>query len=190
MYIDWEKTITFNPKFGPNLSADLPPGGLKIPSYGNYGGPPNDAGPDGIPVDALDGLFKVHDRTIEASATDDGGLTPDDLISAHADLIGGIAALDAHGGLTEPEASLYAGLSTLALTAEVASFGGLEMLARELGPETSLQTVILEAIENMEVGLAEVRGGGKSLHGASHWFEQQFVDLLGVPPSPDADAFG
>lgn len=190
MYIDWEKTITFNPKFGPNLSPDLPRGGIKIPSYGNYGGPPNDAGPDGIPVDCLDGLFKVHDRTIEASATDAGGLTPDDLISAHADLIGGIAALDADGGLAEPEASLYAGLSTLALTTEVASFGGLEMLARELGPETSLQTVILEAIENMEVGLAEVRGGGKSLHGALHWFEQQFVDLLGVPPSPDADAFG
>ncbi|QQP91302.1 hypothetical protein IGS68_08890 [Skermanella sp. TT6] len=190
MYIDWEKTIKFNPKFGPNLSADLPPGGIRIPSYGNYGGPLNDAGPDGIPVDCLDGLFKTHDRTIEASAIDAGGLTPGDLISAHADLIGGIAALDARSGLEDPEASLYAGLSTLALTAEVASFGGLEALAWELGPATGLPTVIAEAIENMEVGLAEVRGGGKSLHGALHWFERQFVDLLGVPPSPDADAFG
>ncbi|WP_158046270.1 hypothetical protein [Skermanella pratensis] len=188
MHIDWEKTITFNPKFGPNLSEEFPRGGIKIPSYGDYGGPFNDAGEDGIPVDALDDLFKTHDRTIEGFATDADGLTPADLVSAHADLIGGIAGLDAGGGLKDAEASLYAGLSTLALTAEMASFGGLGMLARELGPEIDLPTVLGEAIDNMETGLAEVRGEGKSLHGALHWFEQQFVDLLGVPPS--SDAFG
>lgn len=188
MFIDWEKTITFNPKFGPDMSPEPHPAGIKIPSYGNYGGPINDAGQDGIAVDRLDGLFKLHDRTIEGLAADADGLTPADLVSAHAGLIGGIAALDADGGLGKAEASLYAGLSTLALTAEVASFGGLETLARELGPEASLPKVLGEAIENMEAGLAEVRGGGKGLHGALHWFEQQFVDLLGVPAS--SDAFG
>ena len=188
MYIDWDNTVTFNPTFGPNITGNPPKGGIKIPDYGNYGGPLNYGGPT---ADDLDSLFKTHDETI--GRLNLGEIEPHELpqlIPAHVVLIDSIATLDANNGLEDPEAVLYAGLTTLAITAQVAAVdGGLETLAKELAPEFDIPTVLTQPVENMEVGLAEVPGEGKSLNGALHWFEKHFVEdlveLLTPPVSSD-----
>ena len=182
MLIDWSETVTFNPNFGSNVTGNPPPGGIRIPSYGEFGGPTNYGGPDTVPADSLDALFKIHDETLIQVSTDGNGLLPAELISAHATLIEDIAELDAAGGLSTAEASLYAGLATLALTAEINGLGGLESLAGELAPEFNLPGVLSEGVENMEEGLAQVHGHSRCLNGALHLFEQGFADLLAISP--------
>jgi hypothetical protein len=187
LYIDWDNTVTFNPQFGLNISGDLPKGGIKIPDYGNYGGPLNYGGPTGTGVDDLDNLFKIHDEKLIPFAMD--GIQNEErplLIEPHVELISSISDLDARNGLEDPEAILYAGLTNLALTAELATItGGLEAL----GSNVDIPTMLTQAVENMEEGLAEVPGEGKSLNGALHWFEKHFVEdlveLLTPPASSD-----
>jgi hypothetical protein len=183
LYINWDRTVTFNPKFGLNITGDPPKGGIKIPDYGEYGGPLNYGGPNGHGVDDLDNLFKIHDEKLIPFAND--GIQPNELpllISPHVELIDSIAKLDAANGLEDPEAILYAGLTTLALTAELANIpGGVEALGNKL----DIPTVLTQAVENMEMGLAGVPGEGKSLNGALHWFEEHVVKLLVPPASSD-----
>jgi hypothetical protein len=176
--IHWDDTIIFNPQFGADPFGNLPQGGIPIPAYGTFGGPQNPALGEPVtegPVDALDSLFMAHDLAILALLP--GGLNPEELVSPHADLIEGIATLDQAGGLGNAEASLYAGLTTLALAGELAQHDLLDDLAAELD-QYSLSTLLTEAVENMEVGLAQVGGEGKSLHGVLHYFEQHLVNPL------------
>jgi hypothetical protein len=176
--IHWDDVITFNPEFGADPFGNLPQGGFPIPAYGTFGGPQNPAPGEPVtegPVDALDGLFMAHDLKILALL--EGGLDPAELVLPHAELIESIAALDEAGGLGDAEASLYAGLTTLALAGELAQDGLLDELAGQL-KSYSLPTVLTEAVENMETGLAQVGGEGKSLHGVLHYFEQHLVNPL------------
>ena len=130
--MDWNHTIAFNPHFGPN-PGDGGKGGIKIPGYGQYGGP-QISGP-GDPVDALDTLFKTHDKAIE-DAMKDGQLLPAELVIPHATLINGIVGLEeTQDGLlvvekiarTPPtgdaEATIYGGMTIFALAAELAQQG-------------------------------------------------------------------
>ena len=74
----------------------------------------------------------------------------------------------------DPEAGLYEGFATLGIVAQLAA-----------GPEISpsqdqilIAAATQEAIVNFEAGLAEVPGEAKSLHGALHVFEHQYLDFL------------
>ena len=141
----------------------------------------------GLRCRCLDNLFKMHDEKLIPFASD--GIQDNErplLISPHVELIASIANLDAGSGLEDPEAILYAGLTSLALTAELATIpGGLEAL----GSKLDIPTMLTQAVENMKEGLAEVPGEGKSLNGALHWFEKHFVEdlveLLTPPVSSD-----
>jgi hypothetical protein len=202
--INWNNTITLNPTHGVNLAGEVPQGGLKIPSYGHFGGPQNPkpgADPQNpIEDGGLDALFMKHDGLIFNAVVNDGVLTPDERISAHSILISDVAKLDAAGGLKDAEATVYAGLTNLALTAEVISFGGLATLEQKLEESfdsldfsylatppvfDDVLNVVNEAVENMETGLDELHGQGKSLHGVLNYFEKQLVTLLTPPDTPD-----
>ncbi|WP_046861867.1 hypothetical protein, partial [Microvirga massiliensis] len=91
------------------------PGGVLIPTYGNYGGPGYSDGEvlayptqpvdySSPPVDSLDTLFMAHDRAYDSL---------DPLVRAKGDLalLEGISRLP--NGQLDPEASVYAGLATL-----------------------------------------------------------------------------
>ena len=60
---------------------------------------------------------------------------------------------------------------------ELAQDDLLDELAGQL-KSYSLPTLLTEAVENMETGLAQVGGEGKSLHGVLHYFEQHLVNPL------------
>src|SRR4051812_10459691 len=121
-----------------------------FPTYGHFGGP-QISGEDGAPVDSLDELFQAHDAEILAASQDTEGLTTHELVQAHANLIGAITNLpETSAGLLEvetatgetiadPEATLYAGSTIIALTAQVAQFGidDLALLEAELGSGAS-----------------------------------------------------
>jgi len=199
--IHWDNTITFNPNFGPNLGEDAR-GGIKIPAYGNYGGP-TISGHDfkDKPVDDLDALFKAHDLAIKEAA--EGGLDPSELVQPHANLINGIISLnetpdallvvhDGAGG--DAEATLYGGMTIFALTAELAQHGLLGALEDALDPSTpavfdNVPAALRDAARYMERGLEEVPAEGRGLNGALHLFEKNFVELLGTPdPSHSSGA--
>jgi hypothetical protein len=193
--IDWKQAITFNPKFGSSL-GDEGKGGIKIPTYGNYGGP-KISGP-GDPVDALDTLFKAHDLAI-GEAMKDGKLLPAELVIPHAALINGIVGLEeTQDGLlvvekiagTSPagdaEATIYAGMTVFALTAELAQLGLLYQLETALDSSDTLEfddvpQALHDAQRYMEKGLEEAPDAGKGLNGALQLFEKEFVEILGTP---------
>lgn len=88
-------------------------------------------------------------------------------------LINEILTLDATQQLTDPEASLYAGFTTLGIVGDLALKDGLDDLS------VPLPLVLANAVQNIEEGLAgvapeEVRG----LHAAIHVFDAHFGDLL------------
>jgi len=91
-------------------------------------------------------------------------------------LIKSIFELDTQGGLSDPEDSIYAGFSTLAIVGNLALHSDLDLLLDLLGAELPL--VIANAIENLETGFAEEPSEGRSLHGAVHVFEKHFLDDL------------
>lgn len=217
--IDWSNVITYNPKFGFDLFEDLPQGGIKIPAYGFYGGPQNTRqtppGEEPKGVDALDTLFGRHDLAL-SGLLKDKIITQEEVpafISAHVALITGITDLgrDTSSGLLQvdidkdtgqvtqagsAEATLYAGLTILALTADLASIPGNHGLnALEAALDFSdlsapvvyddVREVVTQAAEDMETGFARLPGAGKSLHGALHHFEEQLVHLLTPSDTPD-----
>jgi hypothetical protein len=140
-----------------------------VPTYGNFGGP-QISGQDGAPVDSLDELFQSHDAEILAASQDAGGLTSQELVQAHANLIGAITNLpETSEGLLEvetatgetiadPEATLYAGSTIIVLTAQVEQFGfdDLALLEAELGSEGSdIPDALRKAADYIETGLKE-----------------------------------
>jgi hypothetical protein len=193
--LNWKNTINYNPKFGPN-PGDGGKGGINIPAYGEYGGPQT-SGPDD-PVDALDTLFKAHDLAI-GEAMKDGKLLPAELVIPHAALINGIVGLEeTQDGLlvveetagTSPagdaEATIYAGMTIFALTAELAQAGLLYQLETALDPSDPVEfddvpRVLHDAQEYMEKGLKEAPAAGKGLNGALQLFEKEFAEILGTP---------
>jgi hypothetical protein len=137
-----------------------------FPSYGYFGGP-QISGQGGAPVDSLDELFQAHDAEILAASQGAGGLTPQELVQAHANLIGGITDLpETSEGLlqvetptgetiADPEATLYAGSAIFVLTAQVAQFGldDLALFEAELGPGASdVQDALTTAVGYIETG--------------------------------------
>src|SRR3954463_8401173 len=109
-------TLVFKHNEGINWDTLVPgPGGILIPTYGEYGGPGYSGGEvltsptqqvdySVQPVDALDALFRLHDQAYDS---------PDLSVRAQGDfdLIKGISKLPS--GQLDPEASAYAGLATL-----------------------------------------------------------------------------
>ena len=216
--ISWDNVITFNPTFGFDLFGDLPQSGIKVPAYGFFGGPQNTRplplGEEPKGVDALDTLFGRHDVAL-SDLLQDKIITQEEVpafISAHVALITGITDLGRDtsglfqvdinkdtGQVTQEgsaEATLYAGLTVLALTADLASIPGnyglnaLETalnfsdLSQPLVYDDVLE-VVTQAAEDMETGFAELPGAGKSLHGAFHHLEEQLVHLLTPSDTPD-----
>ena len=122
MNINWDVAFHFDP-----LALRPAPSGVAVPTYGNYGGPGYTEGAFGPlvapyepPVDALDALFLAHDEATAAAAT------PGEQAVADLGLLRGVVALTpAELG---PEASVYAGLTTLAMVGRVAEEGGLGLL--------------------------------------------------------------
>jgi hypothetical protein len=160
-----------------------------LPTYGNFGGQ-QISGQDGAPVDSLDELFQSHDAEILAASQDAGGLTPQELVQAHANLIGAITDLPETEGLlwvetatgetiADPEATLYAGFTALALSAQIASFGkqAFEMYQAEFAKDgLNLQDVLTDAVRYMKTGLDEVPSEGRGLNGLVQVFENQLAD--------------
>jgi hypothetical protein len=196
--IDWSNTIPYNPEFGPGL-VGWPKGGIQIPAYGKYGGPQiSGNGFKDDPVDKLDALFKAHDQAIDTAMED--GLVPSELVQPHGALINGITGLkESDDGLLvvvketagkppegDAEATLYAGMTSFALTAELTQLGFLGQLEGALDRSDpfvldDVQAAIKDAARYMEKGLEEVPAEGRGLDGALQLFEKQFVELLGTP---------
>jgi hypothetical protein len=194
MNINWEgPLITINPKHGTDLQFQgNPPKGIKVPNYGNFGGPLI-SGEGGGPVDSLDKLFKEHDaKILEANA---GGLTPQELVQAHAVLFEGIDDLPIKNGLLlgDPEATLYAGFTLFALTASVMQLDELDgpndlldqfdaQLQLAPGDTARLDDVsaaLTKAAQYMEIGLEAVPSNeSKGLNGLFHIWEHQFDTLI------------
>jgi hypothetical protein len=174
MFINWEdSTLRFDP-VSPDPFATH---GIPLPVYGNYGGPNWSAGQvggvitqtsaDPLPADDLDELFYAHDFVYQThpnpgDPTDLAARTAADIV-----LVESIHDLT----FTDPEASLYGGFATLGILLQL-SAGGVVV------PDQN--AIVQEAIDNVEVGLAAVPGEAKSLHGAFHVFEHQFLDFLHV----------
>jgi hypothetical protein len=204
---DWSKTIPLNPKFGSSLEEGGK-GGINIPAYGEYGGPQISGLGDPVdaePVDELDTLFMLHDVAIEEAMTH--GLKPAELVIPHAALIKGIVGSEkgnipglkeADDGLLvventtetpltgDAEATIYAGMTIFALTAELAQHGLLGQLEAALDPSDSVKfddvpRALQDAQRYMERGLEEAPSADKGLNGALQFFENEFVQLLGTP---------
>jgi hypothetical protein len=216
--IRWDNVITFNPTFGFDLFGDLSQGGIKIPAYGFFGGPQNTRplplGEEPKGVDALDTLFGRHDVAL-SGLLQDTIVTQEEVpafISAHVALItaitdlgrdtSGLFQVDINtdtGQVTQEgstEATFYAGLTVLALTADLASIpGNYGLNALEAALDFSdiseplvyddVLEVVTQAVEDMGSGFAELPGAGKSLHGALHHLEEQLVHLLTPSDTPD-----
>jgi hypothetical protein len=123
-YINWAKEVFIDPV---TFSASAGPGGIPIPTYGNYGGPDYADGvvgaaipPTGAlpPVDQLDALFYTHDLAYQLQPS------ANEIPSADLALIHGIESLTATGSL-DAEASLYAGATILGVISLMALNGNL-----------------------------------------------------------------
>jgi hypothetical protein len=191
MEINWDgPLLSFNPQKGTDLQGN-PPGGIRFPTYGEYGGP-QITGNGKTPVDTLDWFFKDHDEKIISAGSD---ITPMELVEAHEDLIADIFTLretsdgvlkvvtDQGETIADPEATLYAGFTVLALSAQILSFGedAVQLFANELAEDgLSLPEVLTDALQYMETGLDEVPSEGRGLNGLVHVFGNQFSDYLFV----------
>ena len=138
-----------------NWSILVPgPGGVPIPTYGNYGGPGYSNGqvlssPDqpvdysAPPVDALDALFRFHDMAYDSPST---------LVRAEGDLalIQGIEGLSF--GPLSPEESLYAGGAILFGIQQLALVNGHP----ELLSESQLLAAASTSVHDIQYGLAHL----------------------------------
>jgi hypothetical protein len=179
MYINWEALSYFDPH-SPDPFATH---GIPLPTYGNYGGPNYSAGEiggkitgtpaDPPPVDQLDTLFYHHDFVYQTS------MDPLVRVGADVQLVEGMHALtytDPGDANYDPEAGLYEGLATLGIVAQLAAEGALQHLPPS--DQLLIADATQEAVVNLEAGLAEIPGEARSVHGAFHIFEHQFLDLL------------
>jgi hypothetical protein len=129
------------------------PSGVPVPTYGRYGGPDfwdgtfgPPAEPYAEPVDDLDGLFLVHD--VESAAA----ITPGQQALADLGLLRGVVALTPAD--LDAEASVYAGLTTLAMVGNLAAEGSLDLLS-----ETELLRAVLDAARDIGRGLDGLDAG-------------------------------
>ena len=172
MNIDWKDATL---RFDPNSPDPFATHGIPLPVYGNYGGPNWSAGQvggvitqtsaDPPPVDDLDELFYAHDFVYQ---THPNAGDPNDLaarIQADIVLVESMHDLT----FTDPEVGLYEVFATLGILLQLAAFN-IEV------PDQ--QNIVEDAIANVNAGLAAVPGEAKSLHGAFHVFEHQYLDLL------------
>jgi hypothetical protein len=171
--------------------------GIPLPVYGNYGGVNWSAGqvgghtPDNpdlsnpleAPKDDLDLLYHAHDLVYQQY--EDGIITDQtQLREADVDLILSTAELTfTDPGATDPvapnydpEAGIYSGFATLALVGQLAATGYLQTLSPV--EQFAIAEATQEALVNLEAGLAAEPSEGRSLHGALHVFEAQYLDLL------------
>jgi hypothetical protein len=198
--INWDVTVRFDPNDLQASSSGLAQHGIKVPSYGNYGGPNYSAGVEGgttpepgspgyianPPKDPLDQLFYAHDLTYQH--VKDGLVPPQNIpeviSTADVTLVEGLAALTN----LEPEAFLYDAFATLAIAAKVLTTD------TEVDPTDRLTVIgaAAAAIQNFEKGLADTSGAeARSLNGAFHVFEahhlaQQLVQAMASFGSPNA----
>jgi hypothetical protein len=144
-YINWDETFLADPSTGEVVPSGTE-GALELPTYGNYGGGGYSAGEPGgdppttlsggpltldqltqqgienrIPVDALDYLYYRHD----VASSDVGEPYTQEQAQADAALINALILFDAS---SDPEASLYAGGSTLAMLGRLAINDQLDLL--------------------------------------------------------------
>src|SRR6185503_5539180 len=103
--INWDVTVRFDPNDLQASASALAQHGIKIPSYGNYGGAnytdgveggttPEFGSPDYLanpPKDALDQLFYMHDLVYQHFQ--DGTATAADIFQADVNLVLGILEL-------------------------------------------------------------------------------------------------
>ena len=157
MWISWDSTLHVHP-----TTPAVATHGIPVPIYGLYGGPGN-SGP-GAPKDELDAAYQVHDEQ--------SGGTVAEQSAADVQLINTITQLDQQGALSDPEASLYAGFSTLAILGQLAINDDLDLL----GGQNVLAAVVDGALANIQEGFAGAPSEGRSLHGAVHVFEAKFSD--------------
>jgi hypothetical protein len=161
-------------------------------TYGNFGGP-QISGEGGAPVDSLDELFQSHDAEILKASQDAGGLTPQELVHAHAVLFEGIDDLPINKDgllLGDPEATLYAGFTLFALTASVMQLDELDgpndlldqfdaQLQLAPGALDDVSAALTKAAQYMEIGLEAVPSNeSKGLNGLFHIWEHQFDDFI------------
>jgi hypothetical protein len=138
-----------------NWSILVPgPGGVPVPTYGNYGGPGYSDGevlssPDqpvdysAAPVDPLDELFRFHDMAYASPST---------LVRAEGDLalIQGIQGLSL--GLLSPEQSLYAGAAIVFGIQQLALVNGHP----ELLSQSQLLAAANTAVHDIQYGLGHL----------------------------------
>ena len=191
-FINWDVTIRFDPNALESISGTAQHG-IKLPSYGNYGGPNYSAGVEGgrtpepadltsatLPKDPLDLLFYQHDLVYQH--VKDGLVPLPDIpnVIAQADvtLVEGMSVLTQTN--LEPEAFLYDAFATLGIVGKILTTPA-ELAYLQAHPTDAVAVIgaAEAAIPNFEIGLAETPGNeARSLHGAFHVFEAHFGDLL------------
>ncbi len=146
--INWDVVFHFDP-----VTLRPAPSGVAVPTYGGYGGPGYSEGafgPLAAPyepaLDALDALFLAHDVATAAAAT------PGEQVAADLGLLRGVVALTP--AELDPEATVYAGLTTLTMAAHLAARGGLGVLSPR-----ELFRVAVDAADNIGRGLAGLDAG-------------------------------
>ena len=176
MSINWDVAFHFDP-----LALRPAPSGVAVPTYGNYGGPGYTEGAFGPlvapyepPVDALDALFLAHDVATAAAAT------PGEQAAADLGLLRGVVALGPAD--LDAEASVYAGLTTLAMVGRVAEEGGLGLL-----PPRELFRAVRDAAHDIGRGVAGLDAGEREQ--ARDWL-QAATDATGFHVADGLDWFG
>jgi hypothetical protein len=144
-HINWTIEVPIDP-----VTLSPAPGGIPIPTYGNYGGPGYSNGSVGgtitigahAPVDNLDTLFFYHDLAYQQQPLSK------EIPSADLALIHGIELLTAAGQL-DAEASLYAGAAILAVISSMAVNGNLPA-------PSELLTADATAVHDIQHGLSHL----------------------------------
>ena len=168
-YINWEDSnIHFQPQTPQPADHGIP-----VPFYGNWGGPHWSAGElNGtdttvIALSPLDAAFKAHDIAYGTAQ----GIA--DIAQADYTLVSTIGTLN----FVDPEDSIYAGFASLSIIANIIVSGETAFIDPGLLP--NLQTFAIDAVADLETGLAAAPQEGRSLHGALHVFEAQYLpDLI------------
>jgi len=169
MNIDWDDSnLHFQPK-----TTNPSDHGIPVPFYGLYGGPNWSAGElDGNPlapgapagVSDLDLAFQAHDIAYASNQN---------IAQADFTLLTSIDTLQ----FNDAEDSIYAGFASLSIIAKIVTSGELAQLTP--GQISALPLFAVNAIEDFEAGLAAAPQEGRSLHGALHVFEAQYLpDLI------------
>jgi len=152
------------------------PGGVLIPTYGQYGGPGYSDGEvldfptqpvdySSPPEDDLDALFMAHDMAYDS-------LDPLDRALGDLALLEGISRLP--NGQLDPEARVYAGMATLIFIHQLTVVNGHP----ELLSETAAIRYTRGALHDIERGLAELDASDRAA--LRVWLEDTAVAVGGT----------